>query len=82
MIVQLKDLFARYNLLDKFIAYVKDDNTNLNNLAMAFTSIISYVLLLLPQAYAASCYGHAMSKCCQYAINDLKNVWWHERGFN
>jgi hypothetical protein len=72
MVVQLKDLLAPYNLLDKLIAYVKDDNTNLNTFTMAFTSIIFYVLLLLPQAYATSCYGHAMSKCCQYIINDLK----------
>jgi hypothetical protein len=82
MVVQLKDLFAPYNLLEKLIAFVKDDNTNLNTFTMAFTSIISYVLILLPQAYVVNYYGHAMSKCCQYAINDLKNVWWHERGFN
>jgi hypothetical protein len=26
----------------------------------------------LPQPYVAIYYGHAMSKCCQYATNDLK----------
>jgi hypothetical protein len=72
MVVQFKDLLIRYNLLDKVIAYVKDDNTSLSTLTTAFTSIISCVPLLLPQPYAASCYGHAMSKCCQYVINDLK----------
>ncbi len=39
---------------------------------MTLTSIVSYVSLLLPQPYAISCYGHAMSKCCQYATNALK----------
>jgi hypothetical protein len=27
---------------------------------------------MLPQAYASSCYGHVMSKCCQYVTNNLK----------
>jgi hypothetical protein len=73
MVVQLKDLLVRYNLLDKVIAYVKDDKTSLSTLTTAFTSIISCVPLLLLQPYVANCcYGHAMSKCCQYVINDLK----------
>jgi hypothetical protein len=75
MVVQLKDLLVQYNLLDKIIAYVKDNNTNLNTFITAFTNIISCVPLLLPQPHDASCYGHAMSKCCQYAM------WWHEGGF-
>jgi hypothetical protein len=39
---------------------------------MTLTSIVFYSFFLLPQPYAISCYGHAMSKCCQYAISDLK----------
>ncbi len=39
---------------------------------MALTNIVSCVILLLPQPCVVSCYGHAMSKCCQYATNDLK----------
>jgi hypothetical protein len=33
---------------------------------------MSCVTLMLPQPYANSCYGHVMSKCCQYPINNLK----------
>lgn len=33
---------------------------------------MSCVTLMLPQPYASSCYGHVMSKCCQYVINNLK----------
>jgi hypothetical protein len=45
---------------------------NLNTFTRTLTNIVSYVSLLLPQPYVISCYGHAMSKCCQYVINDLK----------
>jgi len=58
--------------LDKIIAYFKDKGANQNTLTTALTNIVSCVLLLLPQPYVASFYGHAMSKCCQYATNDLK----------
>jgi hypothetical protein len=49
-----------------------NNHGNLNTFTMTLTSIVSYVSLLLPQPYAISCYGHAMSKCCQYATNALK----------
>jgi hypothetical protein len=39
---------------------------------MTLINIIPCVHLFLPQPYAISCYGHAMSKCYQYATNDLK----------
>jgi hypothetical protein len=64
MAIQFKDLLVRYNLLDKIIAYVKDEGANLNTFTIALISIVSCVLLLLPQPYTISCYGHAMSKCC------------------
>ncbi len=32
---------------------------------------MSCVPFMLPQLYVV-CYGHAMSKCCLYATNDLK----------
>lgn len=38
----------------------------------ALTSIVSCVLLLLVKQYVISCYGHAMSKCCQHVTNNLK----------
>jgi hypothetical protein len=52
--------------------HVKDKGGNLNTLTNVLTNIISYFPLLLAKPYAARCYGHVMSKCCQYAINDLK----------
>lgn len=72
MVIPSKDLFAHYDLLDKVIAYVKDEGANLNTFTITLSNIISRVPLLLPQPYVTSCYEYAMSKCCQYAINHLK----------
>jgi hypothetical protein len=72
MAIQLKALLAWYELLDKVIAYVKDENVNMNTLTMALTNIVSYDTFMLLQPYATIYYGHAMSKCCQYVTNDFK----------
>ncbi len=72
MVIQSKDLFAHYDLLDKVIAYVKDEGANLNTFTITLSSIMSCVPLLLPQPYVINCYEYAMSKCYQYAINDFK----------
>jgi hypothetical protein len=62
MDVQLKDMLAQYNFLDKVIAYVKDEGANLNTLTTTLTNIVSCSPISLPQPYVANCYGHAMSK--------------------
>jgi hypothetical protein len=51
---------------------VKDEGANPNTLAITLSNIMLCVPLLLPQPYLTSCYEYVMSKCCQYAINDLK----------
>ncbi len=45
MVVQLRDLFIRYELLDKVIAYVKGKGANLNTIITTLTSIVSCVPL-------------------------------------
>jgi hypothetical protein len=45
MVVQLKDLFAQYELLDKVITYIKDEGANFNTFITTLTSIVSYVPL-------------------------------------
>ncbi len=40
MATRVKDLPSLYNLLDKLIAYVKDDGDNMSTLTQALTSII------------------------------------------
>jgi hypothetical protein len=36
------------------------------------TFIVSYEVLGLLAPFVGSCSGHAMSKCCQYALDDSK----------
>ncbi len=62
--LQLNNLFTHFDLCDKVIAFINNESTNLNTLTNALTSIMSCVTLMLAQAYASSCYGHVMSKCC------------------
>ncbi len=45
MAIQVKDLLASFNLLHKFVTYVKDKGGNLSTLAQAFTSRLLVVLL-------------------------------------
>ncbi len=40
MVAQVKDLLSSYDLLDKLIAYVKDDDGNLSTFAWALTSMV------------------------------------------
>ncbi len=45
MVVQLRDFLIPYELLDKVIAYVKDEGADLNTLIITLTSIVSCVPL-------------------------------------
>ncbi len=42
MVVWVKDLLSSYNILDKLIAYVKDEGGNLSTLTQALTLVVSY----------------------------------------
>jgi hypothetical protein len=68
----MKSLLATYQLTNKVIAYVKEENTNLNMLAIVLTSVVSCELLQLLSPFSGICFGHAISNACQHAINDIK----------
>jgi hypothetical protein len=72
MAIQVNEVIAAYVLNVKIMAYVKDENNNLNIMTNALTSFVFYKLLGLTTPFIRSCWGHAMSKCCQYAIDDTK----------
>ncbi len=38
----------------------------------ALTSVVPCELLGLTMPFIGSCWGHAMSTCCEYAIDDIK----------
>jgi hypothetical protein len=62
----------KYQLTSKIITYVKDESTNLNTFAFAFTSVVFCAPLQLVAPFTGTCFGHDMSKACQYATNDTK----------
>jgi hypothetical protein len=61
-----------FGLLDKVIAYVKNEGFNLNILISTLTYIVSYFAFQLACQFVGSSFGHAMSKVAQYATNNNK----------
>jgi hypothetical protein len=59
---QVKLLLYSFSLLDKVIAYVKDERSNLSTLINALTSVISYSPFQLPCPFLGLYFRHAMSK--------------------
>ncbi len=68
----MKVLLVEFNLTSKVIAYVKDEGANLNSFTTTLTSIMSCEPLQLLQPFVGFCFGHVMSKACQYAMNEAK----------
>jgi hypothetical protein len=69
----MKVLLVEFNLTSKvMMAYVKDERTNINSLTDAFIYIVSCEPLQLLQLFVGFCFGHVMSKACQYAMNEAK----------
>jgi hypothetical protein len=72
MALQVNDVLAKYGFNPQIIAYVKDEGGNFNTMRNALTSTIYYEALSLQTPFVGSCWGHAMSKCIQYVIDDDK----------
>ncbi len=68
----MKSLLGSFGLLNKVIAYVKDEGSNLASLIITLTSIVSCSILKLVFPFIGSCFGHGMSKVAQFAINETK----------
>jgi hypothetical protein len=72
MALHVNDVLAKYGFNAQIIAYVKNESCNFNTMTNALTSTISYETLSLQTPFVGSCWGHAMSKCIQYATDDAK----------
>ncbi len=72
MAIQVNEVITKYVLNVKIMAYVKDEGNSLNTMTSALPSIVSYELLGLRMPFIGSCWGHRMSKCYKYAIDDIK----------
>jgi hypothetical protein len=61
-----------HGLNAKIIAYVKDEDNSLSTMIIALVFVVFYEVLGLVEPFTRNCWGHAMSKCCQYATYDTK----------
>jgi hypothetical protein len=69
MVVQLRVLLDRFG----FVAlgtFIKNEGMNFSTIAPILHSIIDYEHLKILKVYKSTCFGHVMSKACQYVKND------------
>jgi hypothetical protein len=64
----VKVLLDFFGLLDKIIAYVKDEGSNLSTLTLALTHVVTCSPLQSTSSFVGSCFGHAMSKVCNMLL--------------
>jgi hypothetical protein len=69
---EVKELLNSFDLTDKVIAFVTDDDSRLGSLTNALSSMVLCSPLQLSEPYAGTCFGHVMSKACDNATNDQK----------
>lgn len=69
---QMNPILEEFKLTKKIIAYVKDEGANLVTMATALSDVVSCEPLGLTTPYVGVCFGHVMSKACQYATDDTK----------
>lgn len=56
----------------KILCYIKDEGTNLGNMTSVLKSMISCETFGSNTSFDGVCFGHAMNKVGQYAMNDDK----------
>jgi len=66
------EFLDKYDLKFFFIAYVKNERFNLNALIIGLKYVINCDILGLVESFWDSCFGHAFSKACQYALVNEK----------
>ncbi len=71
----VKPLLTQYQFTKKIVTYMKDEGSNLNILELTIFQVVNCEPWQLTSPYVGACFGHAMSKACQYAILDEKYVW-------
>jgi hypothetical protein len=72
MALQLQGLLEKFGLIHHVFGLVKNEGKNLGSMATTLRSIIDCKTLRILQLYERTCFGHVMSKICQYATNDDK----------
>jgi uncharacterized protein YqgQ len=81
LVRSLTKLLKKYGLRKKIIAYLKNEGSNLNAMAIELEAVLNYESLGLEERFQNICFGHAFSKACQYdtvkekECKDLKCVY-------
>ncbi len=66
LVLKFQALFNKYDLRVKIFTYVKDEGVNLNAMITILKLVVSCENLSLEEAFQGKCFGHTMSKACQY----------------
>jgi hypothetical protein len=72
MALQVNQTLQTHGLNAKIIAYFKDEDNSLPTMIIALVFVVFYEVLGLVEPFTRNLWGHAMSKCCQYATYDTK----------
>jgi len=72
MALQVNPSLQTHGLNVKIIAYIKYECNSLPIMIIVLTCVVFYEVLGLVEPFTRNCWGHAMSKCCQYATYDTK----------
>jgi hypothetical protein len=72
MALQVNQILQTHGLNAKIIAYVKYEGNSFPTMIIALTFVVFYEVLGLVKPFIKNCWGHAMSKCCEYATYDTK----------
>lgn len=72
MAIQMNEVLATYGFNLKILEYVKDEGNNLSTMTIALIFIVSCKVLGLTTPFIRSYWGHVMSKCYHYAIDNIK----------
>jgi hypothetical protein len=69
----VNDVLAKHGINIHVLAYVKNEGCNLVIVTSTLTwYVVSYEVLGLSAPSIMACWGHVMSKYCQYAIEESK----------
>jgi hypothetical protein len=72
LVLQVNDLLAKHGLKVYVIAYIENEGGNIFNMTSILTCVVSREVLGLSTSFIGICWGHAMSKSCQYPTNNSK----------
>jgi hypothetical protein len=72
VVLKFQAFFNKYDLRVKIFTYVKDEGVNSNAMITILKLVVSCQNLGLKDAFQGTCFGHTMSKVCQYGTMDDK----------